>query len=112
MAGHVRRAAKSVSREVRILMDLAGPKLRTGPVASGPTVLKLRPRRDYLGRILAPAYVGLRPAGATAPVADPITAAPKAFGALQFHQDRDDREQDCKDSGGRSGLLPSAMMGP
>lgn len=76
MAGHVRRAAKSVGREVRILMDLAGPKLRTGPVASGPTVLKLRPRRDYLGRILAPACVGLRPAGTTAPV----MGAPVCFG--------------------------------
>jgi len=76
MAGHVRRAAKSAGREVRILMDLGGPKLRTGPIASGPAVLKLRPRRDYLGRIVAPAYVGLRPTGATAPV----TGAPVCFG--------------------------------
>ena len=68
MAGHVRRAAKSAGRRVRILMDLGGPKLRIGPIASGPTVLKLRPRRDDLGRILAPAYVGIRPAGLAAPV--------------------------------------------
>ena len=76
MAAHVRRAAKSVDRQVRILMDLGGPKLRTGPIAPGPTVLKLRPRRDYLGRILAPAYVGIRPAGTTAAV----PGAPVCFG--------------------------------
>ena len=69
MAAHVRRAAKALGRPVRILMDLGGPKLRTGPIEPGPTVLKLRPRRDVLGQILAPACVGLRPAGATAPVA-------------------------------------------
>jgi pyruvate kinase len=69
MAAHVRRAAKSVSRPVRILMDLGGPKLRTGPVAPGPAVLKLRPQRDDLGRVLARARVGLRRAGATTPIA-------------------------------------------
>lgn len=69
MAAHVRRAAKAVGRPVRILMDLGGPKLRTGPLEPGPTVLKLRPKRDVLGHMVAPACVGLRPVGITAPVA-------------------------------------------
>jgi len=68
MAGHVRRAAKSVGRPVRILMDLGGPKLRTGLIACGPAVLKLRPQRDDFGQVLTPAQVGLRPAGASLPV--------------------------------------------
>lgn len=55
MAEHVRRAAGAVGRPVRILMDLAGPKLRTGPIAAGPAVMKLRPVRDAYGRVLAPA---------------------------------------------------------
>jgi len=69
MAAHVRRVAKVVDRPVRILMDLGGPKLRTGFVSPGPAVLKLRPQRDDFGRILAAAQVGLRPAGTTMPVA-------------------------------------------
>ena len=69
MATHVRRAAKAVGRPVKILMDLGGPKLRTGSIAPGPAVLKLRPQRDDVGRVLAPARVGLRIAGATTPIA-------------------------------------------
>ena len=64
MAANVRRAAKAVGRQVRILMDLGGPKLRTGSIAAGPAVLKLRPKRDELGGLLAAARIGLRPAGA------------------------------------------------
>ena len=68
MAANVRRAARALRRPVRILMDLGGPKLRTGPIAQGPAVLKLRPLRDELGRVLAPARIGIRVAGATLPV--------------------------------------------
>ncbi|MCK9282995.1 MAG: pyruvate kinase [Rhodocyclaceae bacterium] len=63
MAAQVRRAAHGVGRPVKILMDLGGPKLRTGDIVSGPAVLKLKPRRDALGRRLAPARIGLRAAG-------------------------------------------------
>ena len=68
MATNVRRAAKAVGRPVRILMDLGGPKLRTGFIAAGPAVLKLRPQRDDLGRVLVPGRIGLRAAGTTMPV--------------------------------------------
>ena len=68
MAANVRRAADSAGRPVRILMDLGGPKLRTGSIAAAPAVLKLRPQRDDFGRVLATAQVGLRPAGATMPL--------------------------------------------
>ncbi len=70
MAANVRRAGKAEGRKVRILMDLGGPKLRTGAIAPGPAVLKIRPLRDDLGRVVAAARIGLRPAGATAAVGD------------------------------------------
>ena len=38
MAAHVRRAGARAGRPVRVLMDLAGPKLRTGRSAPGPPV--------------------------------------------------------------------------
>ncbi len=60
MAEHVRRAGGTVGRPVKILMDLAGPKLRTGPIAAGPAVLKLRPARDAYGRVVAPVRLALR----------------------------------------------------
>lgn len=65
MAANVRRAARGLRRPVKILMDLGGPKLRTGSIAPGPAVLKLRPLRDELGRVLAPALVGFRATGST-----------------------------------------------
>lgn len=54
MAGHVRRAAESTGRKCLVAMDLAGPKLRTGPIQPGPRVIKLRPTRDALGRVVTP----------------------------------------------------------
>jgi pyruvate kinase len=61
MAENIRRAAKGVQRGVRILMDLGGPKIRTGEVMPGPAVLKLRPQRDNYGRAYQPARLGLLP---------------------------------------------------
>jgi pyruvate kinase len=63
MTENVRRAAKSVQRDVRILMDLGGPKIRTGEVLPGPAVLKLRPQRDQYGRVFRPARLGIVPNG-------------------------------------------------
>jgi len=54
MADNVRRAAQAAGRTCRVLMDLPGPKLRTGPIEPGPRVIRLRPRRDQLGRLIAP----------------------------------------------------------
>jgi pyruvate kinase len=59
MIEHLRRAEHALGRRARVLMDLAGPKLRTGPVEPGPAVVKLRPSRDALGRVTAPARVWL-----------------------------------------------------
>ncbi len=66
MALRVRKVARRAGRPVRILMDLGGPKLRTGPVATAQEVIKLRPHRDSLGRLLAPARLALRPRGSQA----------------------------------------------
>lgn len=63
MIENVRHAAKSVQRDVRILMDLGGPKIRTGEVVPGPAVLKLRPQRDQYGRVFRPARLGIVPNG-------------------------------------------------
>jgi pyruvate kinase len=61
MIEHLRSAEQSLGRKCRVLMDLAGPKLRTGPVEPGPQVLKWRPQRNSLGEVLAPARIWLYP---------------------------------------------------
>lgn len=63
MIANLRRAERECGRTCRVLMDLAGPKLRTGPLVAGPGVVKIRPRRDRFGRLTEPAHVWLRPAG-------------------------------------------------
>ena len=60
MASHVRDAAAAAGRSVRIMMDLAGPKIRTGPLRPERGVIKVRPRRDAYGTIVEPARVELR----------------------------------------------------
>ena len=57
MAANVRAAAQRQGRPVRILMDLAGPKLRTGPMPSALAVIKLKPRRNHRGEIVDQARV-------------------------------------------------------
>jgi len=57
MIENLRWAEKVVGRPCRVNMDLAGPKLRTGPLAPLPGVVKVRPHRDDCGRVIAPARV-------------------------------------------------------
>lgn len=68
LAARVRRVAAANGRAVKVLMELAGPRPRTGPIAAGPVVLKLKPVRDALGSVVTPVRLGLRAAGAQAAV--------------------------------------------
>ena len=62
MIRNLRRAEKELGKSCKVAMDLAGPKLRTGPIEPGPAVLKFRPKRDDFGRVVSPARVWLTPA--------------------------------------------------
>jgi pyruvate kinase len=61
MIGNVRKAAQSAGTECRIIMDLAGPKIRTGALRPGPRVVHIKPRRDPLGRTVAPRRIRFIP---------------------------------------------------
>jgi pyruvate kinase len=61
MAEHLRRAERSVGRPCRIQVDLAGPKLRTGRIASLGQVMRIRPTVDALGRTERTARVWFTP---------------------------------------------------
>jgi pyruvate kinase len=73
MIRHIRRAEKALGRTCRILMDLGGPKLRTGPLEMGPMVVKLRPERDSFGKVTRPARIWIT--AANKPVSAPTEAA-------------------------------------
>jgi pyruvate kinase len=55
-------ARRESGLDCRVLMDLAGPKIRTGPVAEETRVATWKVPRDRLGRVLESAAVVLRPA--------------------------------------------------
>src|ERR1039458_9042400 len=61
MAEHLRRANRELGKACRLSMDLAGPKLRVGPMESGPEIIKVRPQRDVTGKVLKSARICLVP---------------------------------------------------
>jgi len=57
MIENINRARTETGLNCRVVMDIAGPKLRTGDLRPGPGLLCVRPRRDSLGRVIAPRRV-------------------------------------------------------
>jgi pyruvate kinase len=81
MAKNLRKAERKVGRRCLIQTDLAGPKLRTGPIQPIGHFTRIKPLRDRLGRIRSPAQVWLT-AGESpepAPAGIPIVLLPIAF---------------------------------
>lgn len=54
---------KSYDESCKIMMDLGGPKLRTGQMKPGPKVIHIKPKRNALGQVVSPAKVWLAPYG-------------------------------------------------
>jgi pyruvate kinase len=75
MIEHLRRAERSLGRPCRVVIDLAGPKLRTGPLEPGPSVVRIRPHRDVYGRVSSPARVWLTPETSPHPPPSPASAS-------------------------------------
>lgn len=56
---HLRHAERELGKRCLISFDLAGPKLRCGPIEPGPAVVKLRPTRNAVGQVTEVARVRL-----------------------------------------------------
>ena len=56
---HVKQASIELEKDVKIAMDLAGPKIRTGNITPGPKVRKFSPKRDVVGNVVNPALLVL-----------------------------------------------------
>jgi pyruvate kinase len=59
MVKHLRSAERDSGKPCLVSFDLAGPKLRTGPMAPGPAVVKWQPIRSAMGTVTEPARVRL-----------------------------------------------------
>ena len=58
---NIKRASRELNKEVKIAMDLAGPKIRTGKVVPGPQVLRCKAKKDAYGRAMEPGTIILVP---------------------------------------------------
>lgn len=81
MIEQINLARSETGRHCRILMDLGGPKLRTGEIALRPAVLKWQPQRDVYGKVTAPARIWLYPEG------DDSSCPPLADAYLPVNED-------------------------
>ncbi len=59
MIAQIKQARRETGKSCRILMDLGGPKLRTGEISTEPAVLKWRPHRNQFGKVITPARIWL-----------------------------------------------------
>ena len=57
MISNLRRAEREVGRSCRILMDLGGPKLRTGALSGGPQVMRWKTVKGRRGEAIAPSRI-------------------------------------------------------
>ncbi|UCE93858.1 MAG: hypothetical protein JSV73_00770 [Flavobacteriaceae bacterium] len=54
-------------KECKIMMDLGGPKIRTGKMKPGPKVIHIKPKKNTLGQVTEPASIWLAPYGVKPP---------------------------------------------
>jgi pyruvate kinase len=57
MVEKLQAAQEETGKACKITFDLAGPKLRTGPLSPGPGIIRWKPVRNELGQVTTPAYV-------------------------------------------------------
>ena len=58
---------KEVEKDSKIMMDLGGPKIRTGKMKPGYKVIHIKPKKNSLGQVKKPARVWLAPFGTAPP---------------------------------------------
>ena len=84
---NVRKAAKAHGRQVKIAMDLAGPKIRTGSITPGPRIRKFTPEKDVTGNIIQPAEIVLVPKIDEFSLPNTLPLAPEVLEILQIQDE-------------------------
>ncbi len=102
MIDNIHRANNAQQKKCKIMMDLGGPKLRTGSIKSGPKVIHIKPLRDQLGVVTKPAKIWIAPRDISPPdnSADVIIPIDELFLRKIKRGDTicftDSREKKCK----------------
>ena len=63
MIGNIRKSSDKLTKNCKVMMDLGGPKLRTGKMEPGPQVIHIKPEKDEIGKIINPAKIWIAPPG-------------------------------------------------
>jgi len=61
MIENINKSKKHLKKNCKIMMDLGGPKLRTGSMKAGAQVVHIKPERDELGKVTNPAKIWIAP---------------------------------------------------
>lgn len=101
MIEHCRRAQRDLGRPCKIYADLAGPKLRTGPIAPVGRLRKLQPKRNVRGQVLELAHTLLAADDGGLPGDATLLVGPAEF----FARMRAGDLLRFKDAGGRKRTL-------
>ena len=111
MAANVRRAARETGRACRVLVDVAGPKLRTGDLPPGPTVVVWKPRRNEVGAVVEPASIWFT-AGAHPPASSLLPDAELRVPATWLEQLTDGDKIELRDARGKRRRLVVIQTAP
>ena len=57
MIANIDRANKAQKKKCKVMMDLGGPKLRTGSIKLGPKLIHIKPERDQVGKVIKAAKI-------------------------------------------------------
>ena len=102
MIENINRSKKALKRNCKVMMDLGGPKLRTGSMEAGPRVIHIKPQRDSLGNVTKPAKIWIAPpdipppgdsADAIIPISELLMDKIKRGNTIHFI---DSRDKKCK----------------
>ncbi|MBE0640032.1 MAG: hypothetical protein IH598_16060 [Bacteroidales bacterium] len=64
---NIGNAKSGTNKDCRVIMDLAGPKIRTGTMIEGPKVIHIKPSRDDVGNVIKPVLIWFAPPGVNPP---------------------------------------------
>ena len=98
MIANIKRANIALQKNCKVMMDLGGPKLRTGSMKPGPRGIHIKPQRDQVGKVTNPAKVWIAPpdvlppddsADAIIPVSELLLEKIKRGNTINFTDSRD-----------------------
>jgi len=106
MIHNVRKVSELLDRDIKIAMDLAGPKIRTGKLKPGPKVIKINPVKNEFGEVIQPTTVVLTVKDYLTDWGSPIVISREDFSKIKL-----DEIYRFKDASGKSRQFTVTSIG-